>query len=468
MRRKLGILLAAAALAVVLGGCSIRSPEELFELPKLPEEFSDLQTKINEVTTPGRIYQGGADLISPVGGTNTQNVQLRDLDGDGAQEAIAFFRASGEEKPLKIYIFARRTGAYEARAVIEGDGTSIYAVTYENLTGGTSQELLVSWQLSANVRNLEVYGLREGQAEKLMEAPGYTNYKLVDVDRDNLREVLTVHLNTVEGVNRVECWQSEGESMAMTSSAPLSMGINGLVTTYTPVQQGNLRDRDGLTEPALFVTAAMGEGYTVTDVFAWVDGALKNVTLDGMLQYSITTLRQDNEMSPRDVNADGLTEVPMPEAFAAPEEPGRSGDRYYSWRQFDTDGNAAAVYTTFHGERDKSRWYFVLPDSWSGVLAVSSRDSAGVGERQTVFSYQSGEYGEDGQPKAAEPFLILYRLTGSQRETRAAAGSRFVLCTDGDAIYAAELLECSWDCGLTADDVKERFMLVTKSYSAEP
>lgn len=468
MRRKLGIVLAAAALALALGGCSIRSPEELFELPELPEEFSDLQTKINEVTTPGSIYPGGADLISPVGGTNTQNVQLRDLDGDGTQEAVAFFRATGEEKPLKIYIFARRMGSYEARAVIEGDGASIYAVTYENLTGGTSQEILVSWQLSANVRNLEVYGLRGEQTEKIMEAPGYTNYKLVDVDRDNLREILTIHLNTVEGVSRVECWQSEGESMTMTSSAPLSVGINGLVTAYTSVQQGNLMDRDGLTEPALFVTSAMGEGYTVTDVFAWVDGALKNVTLDEMLQYSITTLRQDSEMSPRDINADGLMEVPMPEAFAAPEETEESGDRYYSWRQFDADGNAETVYTTYHSERDKSLWYFILPDSWSGVLTTSSKDSAAGGERQTIFAYQSGEFGEDGQPKAAEPFLILYKLTGSQREARSAAGDRFVLCTDGDVIYAAELLECSWDCGLTQEDVKDRFKLIIESYSAEP
>lgn len=468
MRGKLRIGLAAAALALTLalGGCSIHAPEQLFELPKLPQEFSDLQAKINEVTASGGVYAGGADLISPVGGTNTQNVQLRDLDGDGVQEAVAFFRASGEEKPLKIYIFARRAGSYEVWAIIEGDGASIYAVTYENLTGGPTQELLVSWQLSANVRNLAVYGLGDGQAEKIMEAPGYAGYRLVDVDRDNLREILTVQLNTVEDVNRVECWQSEGESLVLASTAPLSKGINSLVSSSAAVQQGYLRGADGLTDTALFVTSAMVEGQTVTDVFAWVDGALKNVTLDETLRYSINTLRQDSEMAPQDINADGLMEVPMPEAFAAPEQ-GRSGDKFYSWRQFDTAGNYSRVYTTYHNERDRGQWYFVLPDHWAGELVVSSRDAVS-GERQVTFARQSGEFDEEGRPKAAEPFLILYKLTGSQRQDRANRGSRFVVATDDDVIYAAELLETGWDSGLTKDNVKDHFKLVVESYSAEP
>lgn len=466
MRRRYGIVLAAAVLALALGGCSLRAPEQLFELPKLPQEFSDLQAKINEVTAPGGAYPGGADLISPVGGTNTQNVQLRDLDGDGVQEAVAFFRASGEEKPLKIYIFSRRAGNYEVRAVIEGAGASIYAITYENLTGGPTQELLVSWQLSANVRDLAVYGLRDGQAEKIMEAPGYAGYRLADVDRDNLREVLTVQLNTVEDVSRVECWQSEGESMVLASAAPLSRGINSLAASSAAVQQGYLRGAGGLTDTALFVTSAMVEGQTVTDVFTWVDGALKNVTLDETLRYSINTLRQDSEMAPQDINADGLMEVPMPEAFAAPEQ-GRSGDKFYSWRQFDTTGQYTRVYTTYHNERDKGQWYFILPDHWAGQLAVSARDTVG-GERQVTFAYQSGEFEEDGTPRPAEPFLILYKLTGLQRQERATRGGRFVLAADDDVIYAAELVETGWDSGLTRDNVKDHFRLVTQSYSTEP
>ena len=47
----------------------------------------------------------GGEYAAPLTGEMIQSVQLQDLDGDGRQEAIAFFRMSSEEKPLKIYIF---------------------------------------------------------------------------------------------------------------------------------------------------------------------------------------------------------------------------------------------------------------------------------------------------------------------------------------------------------------------------
>jgi len=463
MKRAITVFLSAALLAGVLCGCSIRSPEELYALPKLPEEFNDLQEKINEVTAPGGIYQGGAELTSPSSGTNTQNVQLRDLNGDGVPEAIAFFRVSSDEKPLKIYIFRQGADGYEVSTVIEGEGTAIEGVYYENLNEGASQEILVSWQLSASVHNLAVYALHGDQAEKLMEAPGYTRYRLVDIDRDNLREILVVQMNTVEGANRVECWQSEGENLILASSAPMSQFVTSMVTSPQQPQQGFLQGE--LTVPALLITANFSEGY-ITDIFAWKDDELVNVTLDEESQYSVATFRQEADMAPRDINGDGLIEVPMPVVFTAPDGAG-SGDRFYNWRQFDIDGNAQAIYTTYHNDRDKDQWYFILPDAWEGKIGVTVRDSTSSGERQVIFSYRSGAVNEDGEPEEAVPFLTLYKLTGTGRQTRAKLGNRFVLANVDNIIYAAEFAEDGWDCGLDQENILEHFKLVTASYSSE-
>ena len=459
MNRRWTLFLLCAGLMAMLCGCSINSPENLYALPRLPEEFSDLQEKINEVTTPGQIYANGADLISPVSGTNTQTVQLRDLNGDGVSEAIAFFRASGEERPLKIYIFRQGSDGYEVKTVIEGDGNAIDSVSYENVNDSPAEELLVSWQLSANVHNLEIYSLQNSQAVLMMETAGYTRYKLLDVDRDNILELLVVQVNTVDGTNRVECWKAEKEHMDMVSSAAMSMGITGVVSTSP--QQGYLRDE--VMVPALFVTSYFGEG-CITDVFAWKDGALVNVTLDEELQYSSATVRQDSDMLPQDINGDGLMEIPMPVAFTAPD--GSSGnDLFYNWRQFDLNGEAWPVLTTYHNERDRDLWYFIVPDEWEGKITVSTREQTTVGERQVIFSYLSGELGEDGVPEQPEPFLVLYKLTGTSRQTRASLGNRFILTIEESTIYAAEFLESSWDCGLDENTILDHFQLVTASYS---
>ena len=118
-----GVLLAALYL---LTGCSvpkmILNPQDLYALPTLPEKYTDLNALLSD------ILDGGAEYAAPTSGTNTQPVQLVDLDGDGREEAVAFFRNPNDEKPLKIYIFTAGEDSYQQSGLIEGTGTGIYSM----------------------------------------------------------------------------------------------------------------------------------------------------------------------------------------------------------------------------------------------------------------------------------------------------------------------------------------------------
>ena len=93
--RLAGLGLMAGVLTLLTSGCGFAfSPEELYSLPALPAEYTELNNCINQ------IIDGGAEYAAPVSGTNIQPVQMKDLDGDGQQEAVAFFRNSADEKPL--------------------------------------------------------------------------------------------------------------------------------------------------------------------------------------------------------------------------------------------------------------------------------------------------------------------------------------------------------------------------------
>ena len=82
-------LTVCALLTLLLSACMFNSsPEEMYELPHIPEEYAALQEKIDELVT------AGAEYAAPISGTNIQSVQLVDLDGDGTEEAVAFFRNS--------------------------------------------------------------------------------------------------------------------------------------------------------------------------------------------------------------------------------------------------------------------------------------------------------------------------------------------------------------------------------------
>ena len=134
--------LAVMLLALLsLAGCSLHSDDDLYHIPEPPREFQNLTNRISTVTDQG------AEYSAPLSGENIQNIQLQDLDGDGVVDsAITFFRMSGEENPLKIYIYRQTEGDYELEAVIEGAGTAINYVDYVNLDDKPDKEIVVSWQ----------------------------------------------------------------------------------------------------------------------------------------------------------------------------------------------------------------------------------------------------------------------------------------------------------------------------------
>ena len=118
-------------LLLLLSGCSLKSPEQLYELPEPPEDYKNLQSTITQVQTDLSLeYSSSVEYAAPLSGDNTQTVQLLDLDDDGAQEsAVAFFRVANAENPLMIYIFHQQAdGQYEVYAVIEGGGSAISSI----------------------------------------------------------------------------------------------------------------------------------------------------------------------------------------------------------------------------------------------------------------------------------------------------------------------------------------------------
>ena len=113
--KRAGKLLVIGLFSLLLSGCMFTTPEtSLYRLPKLAGEYESLESQIDALLT------NGAEYAAPTSGSNLQSVQMIDLDGDGSEEAVAFFRRASDKKPMKIYIFKADGDSYERYAVIEG------------------------------------------------------------------------------------------------------------------------------------------------------------------------------------------------------------------------------------------------------------------------------------------------------------------------------------------------------------
>ena len=173
------------------------------------------------------------------------------------------------------------------------------------------------------------------------------------------------------------------------------------------------------------------------------------------------------QVSCTDINHDGIMELPSAYALTEPDSTSTAPNFWaIRWQQYDVNGGAHQVFTTYHNNQDG--WYFILPTEWSGKLTLSRSNLAGGGERAVVFSYWEGD--EAVEP---EPFLVIYKLTGDNREARASMPGRFRLLADRveangwfllreeeNVVYAARF-RGSWDCGLDEEGVRANFALIS-------
>lgn len=419
--RMILLLVAALGMALLLGGCA---PDGLYTLPKTSEEYQQLQDTLNEVLATG------AEYSAPTAGTNRQTVQLEDLDSDGTKEAIAFFNFSGEDEPLKIYIYRNVDGTYQKAAEIQGEGTNIESISYVDMDGDGVMELVVGWQVSADLKMLTVYSLKDFQVAQLA-ATDYTRYTTAEMNHAKGADVVVLRFAT-PGIGEALMLSLQSDGEMTTASARMTDGV----AAVSRVRTGMLSDGT----MGVYVEGTAKDGSLITDIFACQNEQLYNVVATAAALSSTlpapTTMRTLTIYS-QDINDDGMLEVPFPVS----RDDGAGGSFWLiEWYAYSGSGQRAYVETTYHDTTDG--WFYVIPRSWEDTVRIR-RDDEVAGEHTIYFS----DY--DASAGTTRDFLAVYTLSGTSRADRSALEGRFVLKESGDVIYAAELLGSAGIQGFT-------------------
>lgn len=103
---------------MLLTGCTVPSGDELLAAPRPSSNYQTLQVKLEELLASGVSY------TTPAAGENRSSVQLVDLNGDGIEEAITFFRGatSSTSNDFKVYIYKKKGDDYLCTGSIAGKG----------------------------------------------------------------------------------------------------------------------------------------------------------------------------------------------------------------------------------------------------------------------------------------------------------------------------------------------------------
>ena len=448
MKKWMAALL-ALGMVLALAGCTMPKltldPEELYALPELPARYTTLNQQLNA------LQESGAEYAAPVSGSNIQPVQMVDLDGDGREEALAFFRQSDGEKPLKIYVFTDNGDSYAQTAVIEGSGLAVYSIAYSDMNGDGRMEIIVGWRVSMELQALAVYALEPDGARELMRT-NYVKYAVADLNSDGTQE-MTVFRADQDGVGAADCYVWKNGTLALGSTIRVSMTMAEL-SQQGKVTVGTLRSG----EPALFVTGVADGARAITDVLLLRNSELSNSVLSLTTGVSEESSRF-RSLYPMDINGDGITEIPRTVPLSPGEQETDVSQRV-DWISYDAAGTASRVLSTYHAMEDG--WYLQLPEGWAESILVGR--SASTDETSVTFYMESDA--EDDQGYAA--LLRITALSGSNRERLAVRTGRFILGRNDGVIYVGELLKGNeeWDHSVTEDEVRNAFSLIAKEWSA--
>jgi len=435
IRRFFALLLSAAVL-LSLSGCFAGSIDELYCLPEPAEEYLQLQALINEE------IKSGSEYAAPTDGNYRQSVQLFDLDGNGEDEALAFFRDAAQ-KP-KICIYSTLGGDYTPALTIEGDGTAIGSIEYADLNSDGISELLVAWQISTGLRILKAYSMVGWSGDPIITAD-CNRFLVNDMNGDGQSELLVIRFGGSEG-GFVDMYSYSPENELEISSARFSTGIYSMKRVQTGFLSQN--------QPVLLIESDYAEDWLVTDLFISRRGRLMNLSLDRLSGIS-NTLRHYSAFC-TDVDGDHYIEVPAP--FPLYSQTSSANNYGIDWYSYSAYGTRTLDVSTYHCFLDG--WYLELTPEWREDLTVR-RDDSVAGEHTVILSHVDADTG------IVSDFLAVFTLTGENMRERAEIDGRFVIRDEGSTVYAAKILGSSGGAAVRESDVKERFKLIYSEWMTD-
>lgn len=431
-------------LILLLSGCSLEYGDGLLSLPKLPGEYLLLQHEIDAILSTGAVY-----ATAETGG-NRQAVQLVDMDGDGEDEAIAFFRMPGGD--FLVCAYQRTADGYEEIGRAEGFGSSIHAVHYPCVSADGHLALALSWGLEdASTYGMTVFDITDEGLESVLDIQ-YSSLLVEDMNGDSVDELCFAVRDAVTGGHSLHLYNYSGGGYRLMGETPLSVEVRSVSLMQFGVTRGG--------HSAVFVdSAATGGGY-ITDVVSLSSGVAVNETIDMVAGSGAVTWRLVS-VSSTDIDGDGIIDVPVAAEPQSGSETQQSDARYkLHWFDFAQGEEPQAVATTYHSVAEE--WYLMWPDIWGEAVTASRRSFSGVS--RTTFSVSADRMPAE---KSSRSLLTICVYTGDNRVSYAVADGVKIIRQTASSIYGYILPEnAPIGYALTDEQVAEIFKLMERDWTA--
>ncbi len=436
MITKMKYLFCVILSAALLAGCSIQTVDQMYQLPKRSEDYSNLQSELDKAMV-------NLDFCAPLAGDNQQSVQIADVDGDDEQEYLVFTKGNAD-LPLRILVFDRINGAFSHVDTIESNGSAFDQVEYAQMDEKPGLEMIVGRQVSDQlVRSVSVYTFSSGEAEQLVTV-NYRKYVPVDLNDDGYMELFVLRPGQTETDMGIAEFYSMKAGVMERSNELLT---SGPADKLKRILVGKLSDK----KTAVYVASSIADTSLITDVYTLVEGRLVNVTQVGGSGDSIYTMRNYHVYAD-DMDNDGVVELPSLITMVPLDSTSSSArNDLILWYAMGSDGTIVNKLYTYYDS--VGGWYLELDDTLAPKITVNCSAN--------VFDFYLWNENYSG----AQKLLTIYVLTGQNREEQSFTDGRFVLLGTDTVTYAASVDAAAAQYQITQESVLRSFYLIHRDWN---
>lgn len=410
MKRKVGLSVIFLSVVLLISGCTLRTVDQMYCLPKRTADYQNLQKAIDAAMV-------GLEYCAPRSGENQQTVQTADLNGDDKDEYLVFAKGNGD-KPLHILVFGQDGDAYQLMGTISSQGAAFEQVEYVQMDDRPGVELIVGCQVSDQVlRALSVYSFANEDLHQLMSA-NYSKFVAADLNEDGKVDLMVIGPGTTDVDNGVATLYSIKDGSAERSAeVSLSMPVDHVKRIMIGKLYGGVS--------AAYVASSVEESAIITDVLAMRNDRFTNISFSNDHGTSVQTLR-NYYIYADDLDNDGILELPslihmMPLAVTRND----SERHLIRWYNMALDGSVVDRMYTYHNFDEG--WYLQLDRAWAPRTTIS--------KEANVYQF----YVWDEAFEKSEKIFSIYAFTGTNRDAQAQEDNRFVLFKSNGVVYAAKL-----------------------------
>ena len=191
MRRRRWLPAAFCLLCCLLfSGCTPGvTVDSLLKPPSLSEEQQQIYLALQDAVG------SGITLQYPRAGANLSAFTVVDLDGDGEDEALVFYKKTNlaaVENGLRLSVLDQVKGKWMSVCDRPADGTEVERIVVSAMGDETQNQIFVGYSgVDQSDKSLTVYRYGDSQVEQLFTA-AYTMFDVADLDGDQAQELLVL------------------------------------------------------------------------------------------------------------------------------------------------------------------------------------------------------------------------------------------------------------------------------------